>query len=62
MVDGVLFRVTEASDPKEGYDSAHCYVPVALRKQLIRTMCSSAFGAHRNETATHKELAVRFMF
>ena len=53
-LDGVLFRVTEeASDPKkEGYDSARCYVPVTLRKQVIRTMHSSAFGAHRNETAT----------
>ena len=59
-LDGVLFRVTEASDPKEGYDSARCYVPVALRKQVIRTMHSSAFGAHRNETATHKELVVRY--
>ena len=59
-LDGVLFRVTEASDPKEGYDSARCYVPVALRKHVIRTMHSSAFGAHRNETATHKELVVRY--
>ena len=57
---GVLFRVTEASDPKEGYDSARCYVPVAVRKQVIRTMNSSAVGAHRNETATHKELVVRY--
>ena len=59
-LDGVLFRVTEASDPKEGYDSARCYVLVALRKQVIRTMHSSAFGAHRDETATHKELVVRY--
>ena len=40
-LDGALFRITEASDPKEGYDSARCYVPVALRKQVIRTMPSS---------------------
>jgi len=59
-LDGALFRVTEASDPKEGYDSARCYVPVALRKQVIWTMHSSAFGAHRDETATHKELVVRY--
>ena len=47
-LDGVLFRVTEASDPKEGYDSARCYVPVALRKQVIRRPC----------TARHSELIV----
>ena len=50
---GVLFRVTEASDPKEGYDSARCYVPVALRKQVIRTTHSSAFGIQRR---SHWEL------
>lgn len=59
-LDGILFRVTEASDPKEGYDSARLYVPPDLRVKVIRSMHSGVFGAHRNAKATHKEVVQRF--
>ena len=52
-LDGVLHRVTDASDPKEGYDSARIYVPPSLRQRLIRLKHATVFGAHRNERATH---------
>ena len=28
-LDGLLFRITEASDPREGFDSTRVYVPFA---------------------------------
>ena len=59
-LDGILFRVTEASDPKEGYDSARLYVPPDLRVKVIRSMHSGVFGAHRNAKATHKEVVERY--
>ena len=36
LIDGVLFRTTEADDPKEGYDSARIYVPQSLVSRVIR--------------------------
>ena len=49
-LDGLLFRITEASDPREGFDSTRVYVPPALRQKVIRSMHSGVFGAHRNAT------------
>ena len=59
-LDGLLFRITEASDPREGFDSTRVYVPPALRQKVIRSMHSGVFGAHRNATATFKELVSRY--
>ena len=56
QLDGLLFRITEASDPKEGYDSARIYVPPALRDKVLRSRHSGVFGAHRNAKATFKEV------
>ena len=46
-LDGVLFRVTEASDPKEGYDSARCYVPVRARCEFASSTHSGKKGRTR---------------
>ena len=59
-LDGVLHRVTDASDPKEGYDSARIYVPPSLRQRLIRLKHATVFGAHRNERATHQEIIAMY--
>ena len=55
-LDGILFRITEASDPREGFDSARVYVPPSLRDKVIRSRHSGVFGAHRNAKATQREL------
>ena len=59
-IDGLLFRITDASDPKEGYDSARVYVPPTLRTKVIRSKHSGVFGAHRNAKATVKEVLTHY--
>ena len=49
--------MTEAGDPKEGFDSARIYVPESLRYRVISLHHVSVWGAHRGETATFKEMA-----
>ena len=56
LLGGVLYRITEAGDPKEGYDSARVYIPESLRDRVMNTHHVSVWGAHRGETATFKEL------
>ena len=60
MLDGVLHRVTEADDPREGYDSVRIYVPPSLRAQVMRNHHSSVWGAHQNATSTYKTAAVQY--
>ena len=62
MLEGVLYRITEASDPKEGYDSARVYVPESLRAQVLRNHHSSVWGAHQNETSTFKSVAALYFW
>ena len=58
LIDGVLFRTTEADDPKEGYDSARIYVPQSLVSRVIRNHHSTVWGGHRSSTATFKEIVM----
>ena len=43
-LDGLLFRITEASDPREGFDSTRVYVPPALRQKVIRSGQRTLYG------------------
>ena len=60
LFDGVLYRVTEASDPKEGYDSARVVVPESLRERVMNLHHVSVWGAHRGETATFKDIVASY--
>ena len=60
QLDGLLFRITEASDPKEGFDSARVYVPPSLVQKVLRYKHSGVFGAHRNAKATFKEVSSQY--
>ena len=56
VLNGILYRVTEADDPREGYDSARPYIPPKLRNQIVALHHNSVWGCHRNETATFKDV------
>ena len=58
--DGVLYRRTSAVNPKEGIDTLRAYVPLELRSRVIHNHHSTIFAAHRNATATYKEMATLY--
>ena len=59
-IGNLLFRVTEASGPREGYDSARVYIPTSLRVKIIRKHHTSVLGVHRNEKATFADIVALY--
>ena len=62
VFDGILHRVTEASDAREGYDSARPFVPESLRNTVLHNLHSSIWGAHKGAEGTYKDVADKYFW
>jgi hypothetical protein len=62
VFDGVLHRVTEASDAREGYDSARPFVPETLRPTVLHNMHNSVWGGHKGVEGTYKDTADKYFW
>ena len=60
--DGVLHRVTEASDAREWYDSARPFVPESLRPTVLRNMHNSVWEGHKGAGGTYKNTADKYFW
>ena len=62
VFDGILHRVTEASDAREGYDSARPFVPESLRSTVLHNLHNSIWGAHKGAEGTYKDVADKYFW
>ena len=62
VYDGVLHRVTDAGDAREGYDSARPFVPEPLRSAVLHNMHNSIWGAHKGAEGTYKDIADKYFW
>ena len=57
VIDGALYRVTGSSDPQEGRESQRIYVPLELRKALMRNYHSAVcWTKHQHSRSMHKQM------
>ena len=53
VIDGALYRVKGSGDPQEGRDSQRIYVPLELRKALMRNYHSTVWAKHQHSRSMH---------
>ena len=56
VIDGALYRVTGSGDPQEGRESQRIYVPLELRKALMRNYHSTVWAKHQHSRSMHKQM------
>ena len=56
VIDGALYRVTGSGDPQEGHESQRIYVPLELRKALMRNYHSTVWATHQHSRSLHKQM------
>ena len=56
VIDGALYRVTGSGDPQEGGESQRIYVPLELRKALMRNYHSTVWAKHQHSRSMHKQM------
>ena len=56
VLDGALYRVTGSGDPQEGGESQRIYVPLELRKALMRNYHSTVWAKHQHSRSMHKQM------